>query len=397
MRIEKYQSFMLEIEFEKIAKEIKLLAESAETVNLGDTIEWNFNRGEEDVPSPEIEWNFDPKRSKIQSAKDKIKGFADWLQRGDTESGIGIEHPLIDKIKAFIEKAKDPEKIRQYFHKLVDEMKALPSSIKKDLMKKLTIVVMAYVPLADLITAQDEARSPELKLAKKEIVEASQDMEKAASPERSDKTDKESAGRGATFQKAQHLVKTIEAGYSSDKKDTGNWIEVPGGGMRFIGTNHGISAPVLAQYLKDKGVTRLITKQDMMDLKYETAVEIYKKDYWDAQGLGKFKRQSIANVLYDGCVNQGPGATLDALKKSMERMGHETDGIGSWKEFHEELTPSVNAMPKKESKELFETIKEERLEKYKDAGTWEDHGRGWEDRLDKLAFEDGEEETPGIA
>lgn len=397
MRIEKYQSFMLEIEFEKIAKEIKLLAESAETVNLGDTIEWNFNRGEEDVPSPEIEWNFDPKRSKIQSAKDRIKGFADWLQRGDTESGIGIEHPLIDKIKAFIEKAKDPEKIRQYFHKLVDEMKALPSSIKKDLMKKLTIVVMAYVPLADLITAQDEARSPELKLAKKEIVEASQDMEKAASPERSDKTDKESAGRGATFQKAQHLVKTIEAGYSSDKKDTGNWIEVPGGGMRFIGTNHGISAPVLAQYLKDKGVTRLITKQDMMDLKYETAVEIYKKDYWDAQGLGKFKRQSIANVLYDGCVNQGPGATLDALKKSMERMGHETDGIGSWKEFHEELTPSVNAMPKKESKELFETIKEERLEKYKDAGTWEDHGRGWEDRLDKLAFEDGEEETPGIA
>lgn len=397
MRIEKYQSFMLEIEFEKIAKEIKLLAESAETVNLGDTIEWNFNRGEEDVPSPEIEWNFDPKRSKIQSAKDRIKGFADWLQRGDTESGIGIEHPLIDKIKAFIEKAKDPEKIRQYFHKLVDEMKSLPSSIKKDLMKKLTIVVMAYVPLADLITAQDEARSSELKLAKKEIVEAGQDMEKAVSPERSDKTDKESAGRGATFQKAQHLVKTIEAGYSSDKKDTGNWIEVPGGGMRFIGTNHGISAPVLAQYLKDKGVTRLITKQDMMDLKYETAVEIYKKDYWDAQGLGKFKRQSIANVLYDGCVNQGPGATLDALKKSMERMGHETDGIGSWKEFHEELTPSVNAMPKKESKELFETIKEERLEKYKDAGTWEDHGRGWEDRLDKLAFEDGEEETPGIA
>jgi len=397
MRIEKYQSFMLEIEFEKIAKEIKLLAESAETVNLGDTIEWNFNRGEEDVPSPEIEWNFDPKRSKMQSAKDRIKGFADWLQRGDTESGIGIEHPLIDKIKAFIEKAKDPEKIRQYFHKLVDEMKSLPSSIKKDLMKKLTIVAIAYVPLADLITAQDEARSPELKLAKKEIVEAGQDREKAASPEISDKTDKESAGRGATFQKAQHLVKTIEAGYSSDKKDTGNWIEVPGGGMRFIGTNHGISAPVLAQYLKDKGVTRLITKQDMIDLKYETAVEIYKKDYWDAQGLGNFKRQSIANVLYDGCVNQGPGATLDALKKSMERMGHETDGIGSWKEFHEELTPSVNAMPKKESKELFETIKEERLEKYKDANTWEDHGRGWEDRLDKLAFEDGEEETPGIA
>lgn len=392
-KIERYDSFLLEGEFQKLAAEIKMIAESGETLRVGDTIEWDMKKGVEDEPSPEMEWTFDPRKSRIQSAKDRIKGFADWIQRGDTESGLGIDHPIIDKIKAFIEKVKDPERIRQYFHRLVEEIKSLPASIKRDLIKKLAILTIAYIPLASLITAQDEKANPDLRQAKADIESEMPERAKEAEV----KPEIARPSKTATFQKAQHLVKTIEAGYSSDRNDTGNWLSVPGG-KRFIGTNHGISAPVLAQYFKDRGIDRLITKQDMIDLKYETAVEIYKKDYWDAQGLGKFKRQSIANVLYDGCVNQGSGATLDALKKSMEQMGHETDGIGSWKEFHEELTPSVNAMPKKEAKELFETIKEERLEKYKSADTWEDHGRGWTDRLDKLAFEDGEEEeAPGIA
>lgn len=384
-KIERYDEFLLESEFKKLAADIMLIAEAGDTLNVGDTIEWDVKRGVEDEPSPEMEWSFDPKKSRIRSAKDKIKGFAGWLQRGDTESGLGIEHPIIDRIKAFVEKVKDPERIRQYFYRLVDEAKSLPSAIKRDLFKKLAIVVMAYMPLADLINSQDEAKHPELKQAKTEIAaERPAHKEEAEGREEAEEAEDH---KGATFERAQHLVKTVEAGYSSDRNDSGNWLSVPGG-KRFIGTNHGISAPVLAQYFKDKGIERLITKQDMMDLSYETAVEIYKKDYWEAQGLSSFKSQSIANVLYDGCVNQGPGATLDALKKSMEKMGHEAEGIGSWKEFHQELTPKVNDMPSKETKELFENIKEERLEKYKEADTWKNHGRGWTDRLDGLAFED---------
>jgi len=388
-RIERYDDFILESEFARISAELRMLAESG-TINVGDTIEWNLGKFAQDEPSPEMEWTFEPKKTKLGAARDRISGFADWLKRGDTESGLGIDHPIIGKIRDFIEKVKDPERIRQYFHRLAEEIKSLPHSVKKDLLKKLAIVAMAYIPLSDLITPQDELRSPELKQAKSEIAEESTAKEK---PEA-----RSSAGsKKATFDRAQHLVKTVEAGYSKDKKDTGNWLSVPGG-KRFIGTNHGISAPVLAQYFKDKGIDRMITKQDMIDLSYETAVSIYKKDYWDAQGLSSFKSQSIANVLYDGCVNQGAGATLDVLKKSMEKMGHETEGIGSWKEFHQELTPKVNEMHRKETKELFETIKEERLERYKESDTWEDHGRGWADRLDGLAFEDGgEEATTDIA
>ena len=135
----------------------------------------------------------------------------------------------------------------------------------------------------------------------------------------------------------------------------------------------------------------------MMDLEYETALEIYKKDYWNAARLSNFKSQSIANVLYDECVNQGVGAALSDVKKSMQNMGHETDEIGSWKEFHKELTPKVNKMSTKEKKELFNQIKTERLERYEGADTWEDHGEGWQNRLNDIAFEDGGENQSDVA
>ena len=216
-------------------------------------------------------------------------------------------------------------------------------------------------------------------------------------PDEIDKEVVDKNSKFASFERAQHLVKMAEAGYSSDRNDTGNWINVPGGGQRFIGTNHGISAPVLAQYFKDKGINRLISKQDMMDLEYETALEIYKKDYWNAARLSNFKSQSIANVLYDECVNQGVGAALSDVKKSMQNMGHETDEIGSWKEFHKELTPKVNKMSTKEKKELFNQIKTERLERYEGADTWEEHGEGWQNRLNDIAFEDDGENQSDVA
>ena len=386
--IERYDRFFLEMEFQKIVSEFHRILESGETVRLGDTMEWDIKKGLEDKPAQEMEWNFDAKKSRLQSAKDKIKGFQDWLQRGDDESGLGIDHPIIGKIRSFIEKVKDPERIRQYFHRLISEVKSFPASIKKDILKKICMIIIAYIPVADLITPASIEKDPVLAEVKSEI-EAQIPAEKKESPIRkSDSTEK-----NASFDGAQTLVKTVEAGYSSDRNDTGNWINVPGGGQRFIGTNHGISAPVLQDYFKDKGIKRIISKQDMMDLTYETALEIYKKDYWDAQGLENFKSQSIANVLYDGCVNQGSGAMLGVLKKSMEKIGYDTDSIGSWGEFHKELTPKVNEMTIDEKKNLFEKIKDERVEKYKKAETWKNHGRGWIDRVDKITFIDNTKDS----
>jgi lysozyme family protein len=283
------------------------------------------------------------------------------------------------------------KKVKEYFDKFILELKSLPYEIKKGLLKKFIGVFILFIPLSNLVTDLSIKQEP---ILKEVVVEVNQTSHSDIT---SDKSVEKNNYKSASFERSQHLVKTVEAGYSDDRKDTGNWISVPGGGQRFIGTNHGISAPVLAQYFKEKGINRLISKQDMMDLKYETALEIYKKDYWDLAGLSNFKSQSIANVLYDECVNQGVGAALSDVKKSMENMGHDAEEIGSWKDFHKELTPKVNKMSTKETKKLFQEIKDVRLERYEGADTWEEHGDGWQNRLNDIAFEDDVENQSDIA
>ena len=137
MKITKYNEFLLEKEFQRILESLRLITESEDEYKLGDTIEWDLkkDKGTPDEPAQEIEWTFDPKKSKLQKGKEKIDKFANWLQRGDTESGLGIESKLIDKISEFLAKVKDPEKIKQYFLRMLDEIKALPVNIKRDLLK----------------------------------------------------------------------------------------------------------------------------------------------------------------------------------------------------------------------------------------------------------------------
>ena len=56
----------------------------------------------------------------------------------------------------------------------------------------------------------------------------------------------------ADFNTAQNLVKKFEGGYSNDKRDPGNYTGAKIGVGKLIGTNWGISAPVLVVYWKQK-------------------------------------------------------------------------------------------------------------------------------------------------
>jgi lysozyme family protein len=404
-KIDRYNDYMLEKEFKSIIANILLIVEAQTSAN---TFEWdltepkkvyNFKDKEEFEIGDTIEFDLEQKKKLkdyIDFVKNKASKFVDYIREPDADLPsfdlpTGSLKELLKKLASLAPtKEEAMKKIKEYFDKFVSELKSLPYEIKKSLLKKFIGVFILFIPLSNLVTDLSIKQEPVLK----EVVVA---VNQESIPVEIDKEVEKNNSKFANFERAQHLVKTVEAGYSSDRNDTGNWINVPGGGQRFIGTNHGISAPVLAQYFKDKGINRLISKQDMMDLKYETALEIYKKDYWNAAGLNNFKSQSIANVLYDECVNQGVGAALSDAKKSMENMGHETDEIGSWKEFHKEITPKVNKMSTKEKKELFNQIKSERLERYEGADTWEEHGDGWQNRLNDIAFEDGEENQSDMA
>ena len=404
-RIDKYDEYLLEKEFKSIIANILLIVEAQTSAN---TFEWdfkepkrtfNFKDKDEFEIGDTIVFDLEQKKKLkdyIDFVKNKASRFVDYIREPDADlpSFDLPTHSLKELLKKLVSMAPSKEeamkKVKEYFDKFILELKSLPYEIKKSLLKKFIGVFILFIPLSNLVTDFSIKQEPVLK----EVVS---ETNQESIPDEIDKEAEKKSSNFANFERAQHLVKTVEAGYSSDRKDTGNWIDVPGGGQRFIGTNHGISAPVLAQYFKDKGISRLISKQDMMDLEYETALEIYKKDYWNAAGLSNFKSQSIANVLYDECVNQGVGAALSDVKKSMENMGHETDEIGSWKDFHKELTPKVNKMSTKEKKKLFQEIKDVRLERYEGADTWEEHGDGWQNRLNDIAFEDGGENQSDVA
>ena len=194
----------------------------------------------------------------------------------------------------------------------------------------------------------------------------------------------------ASFEEAQGLVKLAEAGYSDDRGDNGNFIEVPGG-RRFIGTNHGISAPILAKYFKDQGIKRLLTKDDMMNLSYKTALKIYKADYWDAQHLSELSDQNVANVIYDGCVNQGVDAMRSIVRDALEENGVEisdNDVI-----FSKEVLTKANGI---DPVELFNSIKKFRESRYKDSDTFDRHGEGWLNRLDNISYSPSETTTDKV-
>jgi lysozyme family protein len=121
----------------------------------------------------------------------------------------------------------------------------------------------------------------------------------------------------------------------------------------------------------------------MKNLTYETALQIYKADYWDAQNLDKFSDQNLANVLYDGCVNQGQEGTKQVLREALRELGVKiTDSENPFSEKRIREANSLN--PKK----LFEAIKKYRESRYKEAATFKTHGNGWLARLDSINYQE---------
>ncbi|KKS77438.1 MAG: hypothetical protein UV51_C0007G0036, partial [Candidatus Woesebacteria bacterium GW2011_GWC1_42_9] len=110
----------------------------------------------------------------------------------------------------------------------------------------------------------------------------------------------------ASFTIAQTLVKRAEGGYSNDARDPGNYTGGSIGSGTLIGTNWGISAPVLKAYL---GYSPSVS--EMENLPYSTAEKIYKAQYWNAIKGDTIQNQKLANMLYDTAVNMGVGRAYE--------------------------------------------------------------------------------------
>lgn len=167
-----------------------------------------------------------------------------------------------------------------------------------------------------------------------------------------------------------------EGGYSEDKADSGNYID-----GKFIGTNHGISAPILAEYLG-----REPTVDEMKNLTKDKAREIAATRYYD-----RFKINSLPNNLQEIVLHAVFMGETRGVRAIQNLLGLTPDGI---------LGPDTEAAMQKAdfTKEDFkdEFLRELEFgtsktnpktnEPYsKPSPTWNVHGKGWTNRYTELA------------
>ena len=351
-KISKYNDFLLEKQFDSIIDDIFRMVEDVEGKwTSPTTIEWDYTKKDEE---PEEDKN------DVDELTDKIIDFGE---------------KALNKLRDFLQKLPK-EKIREYYVKMINKFKSLPETLRRKLIAGVTGVFLTFVSLTYLLTPSAGSTHHIFKGGlsdnqTEEIIQVTKDK-------------KEVSGH-ASFEKAQGLVKLAEAGYSDDRGDNGNFIDVPSGGRRFIGTNHGISAPILAKYYKDQGVTRLLTKDDMMRLSYKTALKIFKTNYWDAQNLSELSDQNVANVIYDGCVNQGIDAMRSIVRDALEENGVEISDNDII--FSKEVLTKANSV---DQESLFNSIKKFREDRYRESETFGRHGEGWLNRLDAISYQGDE-------
>ncbi|APG31126.1 glycoside hydrolase family 108 protein [Granulibacter bethesdensis] len=169
-----------------------------------------------------------------------------------------------------------------------------------------------------------------------------------------------------SFEQALSLTMSaaIEGGYTRIPSDPGNWT----GGRLFVGqlvgTNHGISAPVLSEWLGHAA-----TEADMRGLGRDQAAQIYHARYWQTCACDKMSAP-IAGLLFDAAVNQGPGYAARLLQQA---LGVTQDGnIGP---------VTLAAAARTDPADLHAEIARLRDERYRVSPDWPTFGKGWMRRL----------------
>ncbi len=125
----------------------------------------------------------------------------------------------------------------------------------------------------------------------------------------------------ADFDIAFKRLAKIEGGYSDNPSDNGNWTGGKQGVGHLVGTNYGITACDYADFI---GHTP--SAQEMRDMPFEHAEEIYKKVYWPAMRGDEIENQEEATDILDFDVNSG---IKNAIMKAQIVLGLPQTGIMS--------------------------------------------------------------------
>jgi lysozyme family protein len=170
----------------------------------------------------------------------------------------------------------------------------------------------------------------------------------------------------ASFSVAIDIILGHEKGYQNNPNDSGNFVC----GVN-VGTNFGISAPVLKDWLG-----RCPTASDMKNLTRDTAIRIYLTKYWNQIKGDELKNQSLANALFDTHVNGGLKSVLQKTFKELSISTSPTIPFNS---------ETVSAINKANQEKLFETFKSLREQRFKDISN-STFISGWLSRNESFEF-----------
>lgn len=123
-----------------------------------------------------------------------------------------------------------------------------------------------------------------------------------------------------TFKDAILTILDHEGGFVNNPADRGG------------ATNLGITIGTLSTWLG-----RQATIADVQNLTKDTAIAIYKKNYWDKVSGDQLKYYSVALTLFDQAVNRGPAS---AIKQAQKIVGVTQDGVMGPK-----TVEAINKMP----------------------------------------------------
>ena len=179
----------------------------------------------------------------------------------------------------------------------------------------------------------------------------------------------------AHFEQFKNTIQQLEGGYQNLRSDLGNKNSL---GV-FVGTNYGISAPVY-----EKWIGRVPTVSDMKNLSHLTAIEIFKKNYWDKLGAQYIDSQMIAETLVDHGINAGTGTAA----RIMQRVLND--------EFNKNLvvdgalgTLSLEAINSTPSNKLFNSFSQARINDYKTKNNADAWYPIWKKRVETIASKFG--------
>lgn len=174
---------------------------------------------------------------------------------------------------------------------------------------------------------------------------------------------------------ANSLVKVgiSEGGFTLNRADRGNYTA-----GKLIGTNHGISAPVLREWLG-----RIPTRLEMQNLAKSKADRIYRAKYYDAVRFNDMP-SGLDHALVDYAINSGPNR---AIKELQRVLGITADGV---------IGPvTMRTVNKADTADTIRLLMKRRLSFLQRLRSWKTFGRGWKSRVlrvekDALTMIDGE-------